>query len=457
MATLGQNLSSITSNGAAANDAVARTGAVAAIVRDAVLTQPVWDMHTHLYPPTFGTPSQSAGQPSDPNGLLLWGVDELLTYHYLVAETFRVVPNAELSYATFWSMSKQDQADHIWRQLFLERSPVSEACRGVLTTLAALGLDPGERDLGRYRRWFAEQEPSKHIDRVMELSGVSRITMTNAVFDDNERLRWLENPQVAADSRFAGVLRFDPLVRDWPAAAAMLSRWGYPATESLDEPSVQNARRFLNDWIDRVSAIYCAVSLPPTFRYESPEDGTYSSRVLSEVVLPVLAERGLPFAMMIGSQLQVNPSLRDAGDMVGMSDVNSVTRLANDFPDNRFFCTMLARENQHALAVAARKFGNLMVFGCWWFLNNPSLVDEITRMRVELLGLSFIPQHSDARVLEQLVYKWSHSRQIIADVLIDKYADIERTGWRVSEKEIRRDVRLLFEGNFSRFVEAPAP
>jgi hypothetical protein len=50
---------------------------------------------------------------------------------------------------------------------------------------------------------------------------------------------------------------------------------------------------------------------------------------------------------------------------------------------------VLARENQHELAVLARKFRNLHIFGCWWFLNNPSLVDEVTRMRVELLGLSF--------------------------------------------------------------------
>ena len=28
----------------------------------------------------------------DPSGLMLWGVDELVTYHYLVAEVFRVVP-----------------------------------------------------------------------------------------------------------------------------------------------------------------------------------------------------------------------------------------------------------------------------------------------------------------------------------------------------------------------------
>jgi hypothetical protein len=117
---------------------------------------------------------------------------------------------------------------------------------------------------------------------------------------------------------------------------------------------------------------------------------------------------------------------------------------------------MLARENQHELAVAARKFGNLMVFGCWWFVNNPSLIEEITRLRVELLGTSFIPQHSDARVLDQLIYKWDHSREIIARVLVDKYIDLAATGWRASEEEIRRDVRYLLHDNFVNFLGAAA-
>jgi hypothetical protein len=176
--------------------------------------------------------------------------------------------------------------------------------------------------------------------------------------------------------------------------------------------------------------------------------------VLRKIVLPVLAERDMPFAMMIGSKLRVNPGLRDGGDMVGLADVASVARLCADFPENRFLCTMLARENQHELAVAARKFGNLMIFGCWWFVNNPSLIDEITRMRVELLGTSFIPQHSDARVLDQLIYKWDHSRELIARVLEDKYSDIAAAGWQPSEQEIRRDVQLLMHGNFENFLGA---
>jgi hypothetical protein len=117
---------------------------------------------------------------------------------------------------------------------------------------------------------------------------------------------------------------------------------------------------------------------------------------------------------------------------------------------------MLARENQHELAVAARKFGNLMVFGCWWFVNNPSLIEEITRLRVELLGTTFIPQHSDARVLEQLLYKWDHSREIIARVLVDKYLEMAATGWQATDDDIRRDVRLLLHDNFANFLRPAA-
>jgi hypothetical protein len=118
---------------------------------------------------------------------------------------------------------------------------------------------------------------------------------------------------------------------------------------------------------------------------------------------------------------------------------------------------MLARENQHGLAVAARKFRNLHVFGCWWFLNNPSLIEEMTRMRFELLGTSVTPQHSDCRVLDQLLYKWDHSREIIANVLSDKYCDLYDTGWKIKKKEIRRDVADLFGGAFWRFLGKPNP
>ncbi|MGD1277710.1 MAG: glucuronate isomerase [Tepidisphaeraceae bacterium] len=428
---------------------------LAATVERALAAQPIVDMHTHLYPPTFGTPDPNVTGRTDPAGLLLWGIDELVTYHYLVAEVYRVVPASQLPYEQFWKLSKQQQADHIWKHLFVERTPISEACRGVLTVLHRLGLDPNEKSLDAYRGFFAKQDPGKYIDRVMELANVSSITMTNPVFDDNERQRWLANPNVGSDPRFQPVLRIDPLLRAWPTAAKRLNEWKYPVTEEISASTIQQVRRFLRDWIDRQKAIYLAVSLGPEFRYPAAGGDAVAragQTILEEAILPVCAERGLPFAMMIGSQQRVNPALGDGGDMVGKSDIASVVNLCYQFPSNKFFVTMLARENQHEMCIAARKFGNLMIFGCWWFLNNPSLIEEIERMRLELLGTSFIPQHSDARVLDQLVYKWDHSRRILAKVLTDKYADLLRAGRWVTEADIQRDVRLMLRDNFINFL-----
>ena len=85
-------------------------------------------------------------------------------------------------------------------------------------------------------------------------------------------------------------------------------------------------------------------------------------------------------------------------------------------------------------------------------MNNPSVIEEITRERIELLGLSVIPQHSDARILDQLVYKWKHSRRIIADVLVEKYQTLLDVGWTLTASEIKRDVNNLFGGNFEEFL-----
>jgi hypothetical protein len=147
----------------------------------------------------------------------------------------------------------------------------------------------------------------------------------------------------------------------------------------------------------------------------------------------------------------VNPQLKLAGDGVGLSSLSALQNLCAGYPENKFMATILARENQHEACVLARKFRNLHIFGCWWFTNVPFLIDEITRLRLEMLGLSFTPQHSDARVLDQIIYKWQHSRRVIARVLVDKYSDLAQTGWQVSRAEIERDVKDLFGGAFERF------
>lgn len=411
------------------DDAVGLRNAVKETVQGTLLT----DIHTHLYAPAF-------------EKLLLFGIDELLTYHYLVAEFFRLSP---MSYEAFWKLDKSAQAEAIWETLFIENSPLSEACRGVITTLDALGLDVKSRKLADYRAWFAEQDPHEHVSKVFRTARMDLAVMTNDPFDEVERETWKAGFE--GDPRFRAALRIDPVLNDWKNTADRLKAKGYACTGKLDSTGRSEVRRFLSSYVKRMKPLYMAVSLPPEFRF--PEESA-RAELLEECVLPVAEEYNIPFAMMIGVRRNINPALRLAGDGVGLADVRQVEHLCEQFPRNKFMVTMLARENQHALCVAARKFRNLLVFGCWWFMNNPSLIEDLTFMRMELLGPSFIPQHSDARVLEQVIYKWSHSREIITRVLRHKYADLIEAGWEVSEDEIRRDVQRLLGGGFWEFVDA---
>jgi hypothetical protein len=399
-------------------------------VRACVRSTGAFDPHTHLYDPSLGD-------------LMLWGIDELLVYHYLIAETFL---HDWRPHAEFWALNRRQQADLVWRRLFIERSPLSEACRGVLTTLASLGLEPRQKDLESIRQWFASQDPSNHLDRCLNLAGVRRLCMTNSPFDDAERPAWLRG--FTRDPRFVAGLRIDPLLLDWTTAQPRLREWGYDVDAELNPRTVKETRRFLEDWSVRLDAWYLMVSLPPEFDYPAPNR---VNDILNQIVLPHCRDFRLPFAMMPGVRRGVNPALRMAGDGVGAMRVAALGALCDAWPQNRFAATVLSRENQYELCVTARKFRNLHAFGCWWFLNVPSLIEEITEMRLELLGPAFTAQHSDARILDQVIYKWRHTREILARVLVRKYESLEAAGWRAPSDEIQRDVASLLGGAFEEF------
>src|SRR5467141_397077 len=93
-------------------------------VEEVLATTSFIDVHTHLFPPSFG-------------GLGLWGIDDLLTYHYLEAELFR---SSNIEPEEHWPLTKREKADAIWRVLFMENTPISEATRGVIAVLQAFGL-----------------------------------------------------------------------------------------------------------------------------------------------------------------------------------------------------------------------------------------------------------------------------------------------------------------------------
>ena len=398
-----------------------------------VQATPVHDIHTHLYDPAQGE-------------MLLWGIDELLVYHYLVSEASRQMT---LPLERFWSASKQEQAAYVWEALFIDHSPISEACRGVLTTLHLLGIDARKNDLKNLRSWYASQNPQDFINRILEKANIASICMTNSPFDPIERPTW--DRGFARDPRFVAALRIDPLLVAWPETSVWLREQGYAVSRELTPQTLGEVRRFLGDWTQRIDSRYCMVSLPPSFAWPADTD---IARLIEGAVLPHCRDQGQAFALMMGVKRAVNPRLRMAGDGVGLADLNALQALCAAHPENRFVVTCLARENQHELVVLARKFPNLHPFGCWWFTNTPQLIREITTMRLELLGTSFTPQHSDARVLDQVLYKWQHSRSILAEALTEKYTATAAVGWEVTDPEIQRDVTELLGGGFQRFLSS---
>lgn len=410
------------------NSAPLAADSILPVVKRALETVPFIDVHTHLFMPSLGT-------------LGLWGIDELVTYHYLEAELFR---SSRVAPELYFALCKREQADLIWRTLFVENEPVSEATRGVVAVLQSFGLPTSAPDLSTTREFFAAQTLDAHISNVFALAGVGTAAMTNDPLDPAEASLWQAG--AAPDPRFLPVLRLDRILNRWSDHWQALAAQGYAVDEYASPASMNGVRRFLADWIAIMHPVYMACSLPDSFAF--PEDSP-RGRLLAAAVLPACREAQLPLSLMIGVRYQVNPRLRLAGDGAGRADLTSLEHLLARFPDNRFLASVLSRENQHELCVYARKFSNLMPFGCWWFLNNPSIVEEVTRERLEMLGTSFIPQHSDARVLEQLIYKWKNTRRTLAPILANAYRLLAEDGRATTEASIRCDVTRLFRSNFT--------
>lgn len=363
----------------------------------------------------------------------------------------------------------------------------------MLTTLKALGIEDKDlRNLTRIRQFYSQyrdrglEGTAAFSDTVFKLAGVRYAIMTNIPFSTQEAHFWKPN-RVEYSTRYRSALRVDPLLAgDRASIEAAQRAAGYPLT-------LEGTRQYLRDWCDVMQPEYMMASTPHDFTFsegtlaglkndgineesmkepgafataiagssttcspdadESPSLIAENSDFLSEVLMKVCEERDLPLALKIGANRGINARLQAAGDgVVAFADTGVLGRLCNRFPRVRFLATFLSRNNQHEACVLASKFSNLHIYGCWWFCNNPSMIHEITQMRMEMLGTSFTAQHSDARVLDQLVYKWSHSRAVIASVLVEEYSKLAETGWKATRQEIRRDVGRIFGGSYEEFM-----
>eukprot|EP00986_Skeletonema_menzelii_P012536 scaffold6943_cov157-Skeletonema_menzelii.AAC.13 len=227
------SVASIPANSTLMNRKV-RAADIHSVVWSEVRGQEVIDLHTHLLPPSHGA-------------LCLWGIDEMLTYHYLVSEYFMTAP-ANVTPEAFFAMNKKQQADLIWESLFIQRSPISEATRGVLTTLQALGLqfEIDNRDLDAIRRFYdgyreeGLEGVEKFVAEVYTTAGVKYAIMTNIPFDSAEAQHW-RPVRKEYPGTFKSALRVDPLLAgDRKTIENALKASGYAT-------SLEDARKYLHD------------------------------------------------------------------------------------------------------------------------------------------------------------------------------------------------------------------
>ena len=397
---------------------------------------PIYDIHTHIYAESFGD-------------MLLCGIDELLTYHYLIAEYFRY---SKLPYDDFFALQKSEQAQLVWDEIFVKRTPFSESAHGILTIFKALDIDFYSKDLSSIREQMNKLIASgSYTSKIFEISKVSRVVMTNDPFDTVEKKYWSD--QKLEDKRFLSSLRLDMLINNYISVIPTLKKWGYNVDEHISGETILQLEKFVEDYIKLFDPLYLAVSLPADFTLDNKKY-KLSASIIEDVVLPVARKYNKSLVLMVGAIRQVNSAMRLAGDWMGQSDLNVVETLAKKNPENKFLVTSISRENQHQLIVLARKFRNLHIFGCWWQLNIPETIVEMTNMRLELLGLSVTLQHSDARVLEQLIYKWSHFKELLKPILFKKYEKVLDSGWTLTSDDIQRDVNLMLGAEFDNFINS---
>ena len=109
-------------------------------------------------------------------------------------------PGAAPTHDEFFAWPKARQAELVFEELFVKRTPLSEARRGVITVLQKLGLEellrqaraaPPPRRLDALRAWFAAQEPAAYVEKVFALAGIRYAVMTNIPFSAEEAHHWL--------------------------------------------------------------------------------------------------------------------------------------------------------------------------------------------------------------------------------------------------------------------------
>ena len=241
---------------------------------------PIFDLHTHLFPPKH-------------EGYFLLGFKNLLNYHYLIAE---LLTATNIDASTFYSYNDEKKASIIWNELFEKRTPVSEACAGVLSILKELNIEINKKSfLSICDEYDKKIQSDKNI---FELSNVSSLVMTNNPFDLDE---WsLFNTNDWDKKIYLASLRLDDLILDYDETLKKAKD-----QTSNQENTIVN---YLEKCYSQSNPVYAAISLNLETFNTILEDSMWRD------ILVWLESKKLPLSLMLGVKRAVNKDFGLAGD-----------------------------------------------------------------------------------------------------------------------------------------------
>jgi hypothetical protein len=368
-----------------------------------VFSTKVVDIHTHLYPSQF-------------KSFYKKGIIELLNYHYLVAE---FLSSTKFKPVKFYELTDYKKAKIIWDELFLKKTPFSTSTMGILKILQKYEIKSYKISFEKLHKEFDKRKLDE-LD-IFDLAGVKQVVMTNNPFL-NKELRILNENK---NSKYKSSIRLDDLF----------------STKNISKIKDIKTYEYIEKLIKKYNPAYFAIS---TNNFEE-----FKFKSIFNQVLKILRKYNKPLMLLVGVKRKVNPEFELAGDGLGQANLNFLQEILKHNSKNRFLVTCLDHVDHFRLIVLARKFQNLQIFGFWWFTNQESIIKNTLNLRIEMLNDNFIPQHSDARVIDQLIYKWNDFRHYYTSVYANKYRQLVQTGFKIKPEDIERNV-------YNQFVEKPS-
>ena len=375
-----------------------------------VNSTPIFDIHTHLFPSKF-------------KKYYNVGLIKLLNYHYLKAELFSL-GNIKINY--FNKLNDNKKARIIWNNLFLNRYPLSTATQGVLRILKIYGVDDVNQKFEKILKITNENQLSE--GDIFSITNIKRVVMTNNPFEKDEK----KILNLNKDNRYLPSIRIDDLFLK-PKNKKDFLMSSYLSNHKKIKKAINEIKKILK------------TNRPSYFSLSSENFDEFKNDLFFDNFLSLLRQSKTPMMLLIGVKRGVNKLYNDAGDGIGTMNLNNLEKILSKFPNNNFLISCLDYRDQFRLNVLARKFQNLKIVGFWWFNNNESIIENLLKQRFELLGDNFILQHSDARIVDQLVYKWLDFKSIYIKVMVEKYHKLLSLGYKIKASDLEKKINFHFE------------